>query len=83
MTATEYIKSLTDEEKNYALEQFYEWVADDCPAIAYEKYGYKCNFECRDKYDQLNQADGCWLKFYVWKFRQEQDENGEWKNVVH
>lgn len=77
MTPTEYIKSLTPEEKDYALEQFYEWVADDCPAIAYEEYGYKCRRKCRDEYDQLNQTDGCWLRYYVWKFRQEQKNKKE------
>lgn len=68
--AEEYIKSLTPKEKDYALLQFYDSFADDCPAIAYEKDGYKCRRKCRDEYDQLNQTDGCWLRFYVWQLRQ-------------
>ena len=68
MTPEEYINTLTVDEMRYVILQFWDWYSGEgCPATCYPKY--KCHRENTDDCDEEREVlDGCWVRYYVWKF---------------
>ena len=84
MTPEEYINSLSVEEMRYVLRQFWDWWNNEgCPWIATGD-DYECGAEadefgdrqCAESVDTEEQ-NGCWLKYYVWKFRKNKENEND------
>ncbi len=80
MTKEEYINSLSVDELRAIAREFYEWFNDDGCPICDNDAPCPCGktdeeqdeIRCRD--DQGVQAlNGCWLKYYVWRYRQKRE----------
>lgn len=82
MTKQEYINSLSVDELRAIAGEFYHWCGDDGCPMTHDK-----DFPCAEgrgddeifarncQWDEGEQAEsGCWLKYYVWKFRKKQEK---------
>lgn len=86
---SDYINSLSTEELRGVLGYFLDWHCEEgCPAE--QDSSYECDFTkmdepkdlCSDEYMYECPNDsqyGCWVEYYVWKFRQKKELGDEQK----
>lgn len=75
MTKEEYINTLTPDEMRSVIRQCWEWSNENgCPMSEGGDDSFDCKRDfpqgwCEECDEDIREQYGCWVMFYVWKYR--------------